>query len=87
MEWWDRMALPVKRVWSRFAARHRLQNSGLRKLGREVSTCEYEDVHVMWEMLRRSDTEISRYPPLARRRRDDRRWTGWAAYNHLCGRF
>lgn len=30
-------------------------NAGLRKLRKEVRTCEYRDVHVMWEMLRATD--------------------------------
>nr|POE98928.1 hypothetical protein CFP56_75242 [Quercus suber] len=29
----------------------------LLKLRHDVSTCEYEDVRVMWEMLKRSETE------------------------------
>lgn len=28
---------------------------GLGQLRNEVSTCEYEDVHVMWEMLRKTE--------------------------------
>jgi hypothetical protein len=32
-----------------------LVNAGLRKLRKEVRTCEYRDVHVMWEMLRATD--------------------------------
>lgn len=30
-------------------------NAGLGKLRKEVRTCEYRDVHVMWEMLRATD--------------------------------
>ncbi|KAJ6852781.1 uncharacterized protein M6B38_253455 [Iris pallida] len=55
MEWWSRMLSPVRRVWIRLATRLRTRRSGLRQLRREVSTCEYEDVHVMWEMLRKSE--------------------------------
>ena len=31
---------------------------GLLKLEDDVQTCGYEDVRVMWEMLRRSETEV-----------------------------
>jgi hypothetical protein len=29
--------------------------AGVRKLRKEVRTCEYRDVHVMWQMLRTPD--------------------------------
>ncbi|XP_020579164.1 uncharacterized protein LOC110023876 [Phalaenopsis equestris] len=90
MECWDRMIFPLKRVWIGVAARLSLQKTGPRKLRQEVSTCEYEDVHVMWEMLRRTDREIARCPPLSRRRDliKRRRWIvfDWVPYN-LCARF
>jgi len=35
-----------------------LMNAGLRKLRKEVRTCEYRDVHVMWEMLRTTDGPV-----------------------------
>lgn len=34
--------------------------TGLLRLRHDVRACEYEDVHVMWEMLKRNETE--RYP-------------------------
>ncbi|KAG2639504.1 uncharacterized protein LOC120660207 [Panicum virgatum] len=47
-----RAAVPVKRVWRGLSARLRLRRAtGLGRLRKEVSTCEYSDVHVMWEML------------------------------------
>ncbi|PWZ58861.1 hypothetical protein Zm00014a_026959 [Zea mays] len=52
----DRAAVPVKRVWLGIAARLGLRRkTGLGKLRKEVRTCEYRDVHVMWEMLRATD--------------------------------
>jgi hypothetical protein len=33
--------------------------TGLLKLRRDVRACEYEDVQVMWEMLKRNETEPS----------------------------
>lgn len=32
--------------------------AGLRKLRKEVRTCEYRDVHIMWEMLREMDSPV-----------------------------
>ncbi|PKU79727.1 hypothetical protein MA16_Dca010955 [Dendrobium catenatum] len=90
MEWWNRMIFPAKRVWVGVAARFSLRKNGLRKLRQEVSTCEYEDVRVMWEMLRRNEIEIARSPPLndqpATKLR--RRWVmfDWPPYN-LCASF
>ncbi|KAJ1287409.1 hypothetical protein BS78_02G008100 [Paspalum vaginatum] len=50
-----RAAVPVKRVWrgirARLGLRRRRTTAGLRRLRKEVRTCEYSDVHVMWEML------------------------------------
>ncbi|GJN10508.1 hypothetical protein PR202_ga28607 [Eleusine coracana subsp. coracana] len=47
-----RAAVPVKRVWrglsSRVVGR---TTTGKGRLRKEVRTCEYNDVHVMWEML------------------------------------
>ncbi|PKU75040.1 hypothetical protein MA16_Dca018110 [Dendrobium catenatum] len=58
---------------------------GLWKLRQEVSTCEYEDVHVMWEILQRTDMEIS---TLSRRRRSGARWSVFESGPHrLCGSF
>ncbi|XP_047088674.1 uncharacterized protein LOC124700625 [Lolium rigidum] len=49
----DKSAVPAKKIWLAIAARVGLRPSaGLRNLRKEVRTCEYRDVHVMWEMLR-----------------------------------
>ncbi|KAI3972719.1 hypothetical protein MKX01_019377 [Papaver californicum] len=60
MEWWNKMMLPLRRVWFHLAARLGIRKSGLLKLKHDVRTSEYEDVHVMWEMLKRSETETSK---------------------------
>ncbi|XP_062186458.1 uncharacterized protein LOC133890033 isoform X2 [Phragmites australis] len=52
-----RAAVPVKRVWRGLSARLGLRRTtGLGRLRKEVRTCEYRDVHVMWEMLSKSNT-------------------------------
>nr|XP_010905286.1 uncharacterized protein LOC105032524 [Elaeis guineensis] len=63
MEWWDRVAFPMRRVWIGVTTRLGLRKTGLGRLRKEVSTCEYEDVHVMWELLRRTDAEVARMRP------------------------
>ncbi|KAG1342062.1 hypothetical protein COCNU_05G002910 [Cocos nucifera] len=81
MEWWDRVAFPMRRVWIGVTTRLGLRKTGLGSLRKEVSTCEYEDVHVMWELLRRTDAEVARMRPGRRRRRRGRHvWDvfGWA---------
>ncbi|KAG8098276.1 hypothetical protein GUJ93_ZPchr0013g37469 [Zizania palustris] len=55
----ERAAVPVKRVWLGIAARLGLRRStGLSELKKEVRTCEYHDVHLMWEMLRKTDAPV-----------------------------
>ncbi|URD99795.1 hypothetical protein MUK42_31798 [Musa troglodytarum] len=54
MAWWDRVASPMRRVWAGVATRVGIRKSGLLRLRQEVSTCEYEDVRVLWELLTES---------------------------------
>lgn len=60
MEWWQKMVFPVRRVWVAVSARvkARKNGAGLLKLRDDIQTCGYEDVQVMWEMLRRTETEL-----------------------------
>ncbi|KAA8540578.1 hypothetical protein F0562_024503 [Nyssa sinensis] len=60
MNWWHKMAFPVRRVWVAVSARvkARKNGDGLLKLRDDIQTCGYEDVQVMWEMLRRSESEL-----------------------------
>lgn len=53
------MIFPVRRVWISISARFKPRDNGagLLKLHNDIQTCGYEDVQVMWEMLRRSETE------------------------------
>ncbi|XXG46425.1 hypothetical protein AAC387_Pa02g1279 [Persea americana] len=56
--WWQNAISPIRRVWIRVANRIGMRKNGLLKLRHEIRTCEYEDVHVMWEMLQRTETEV-----------------------------
>ncbi|KAG6593352.1 hypothetical protein SDJN02_12195 [Cucurbita argyrosperma subsp. argyrosperma] len=65
MELWHKMVFPVRRVWLAVSARVRARKNGgglLKKLHDDVETCGYEDVKVMWEMLRRSESELLGQP-------------------------
>ncbi|CAM0905222.1 unnamed protein product [Alopecurus aequalis] len=55
-----RAAVPVKRVCLGLRARLGCRRSGLGELRREVRTCEYDDVHVMWELLSGMDGSAPR---------------------------
>ncbi|KAF8023211.1 hypothetical protein BT93_F0653 [Corymbia citriodora subsp. variegata] len=59
MQWWGRFKHPLKNVWIGVATRLGMRKSGLLKLQHDVRRCEYDDVHVMWEMLERNEKEIS----------------------------
>ncbi|PSS19714.1 Ran-binding protein like [Actinidia chinensis var. chinensis] len=58
MEWWHKMTGPLRRFWIVVAKPLRIRKTGLVKLHHEVRTCEYEDVRVLWEMLKRNETEL-----------------------------
>uniref|UniRef100_A0ACD5UYB2 Uncharacterized protein n=1 Tax=Avena sativa TaxID=4498 RepID=A0ACD5UYB2_AVESA len=55
-----RAAVPGKRVWLGLRARLGCRRSGLGELRREVRTCEYDDVHVMWGLLSGMDGSAPR---------------------------
>ncbi|XP_039054048.1 uncharacterized protein LOC120196276 isoform X2 [Hibiscus syriacus] len=58
MDWWLKVIFPVRRLWFAVSSRVKARKSGLLKLHDDVQTCGYEDVQVMWEMLRRSESEF-----------------------------
>ncbi|KAE9620066.1 hypothetical protein Lalb_Chr02g0159831 [Lupinus albus] len=45
----------VRRVWDFIATHIGIRKSGLVNLQHDVRACEYEDIHVMWEMLNRNN--------------------------------
>ncbi|KAK6127916.1 hypothetical protein DH2020_038345 [Rehmannia glutinosa] len=60
MEWWRKMVFPVRRAWFAVSARvkARKKGAGLVKLHDDIQTCGYEDVQIMWEMLKRTESEV-----------------------------
>ncbi|VFQ87257.1 unnamed protein product [Cuscuta campestris] len=65
--WWRKLAFPVRRVWFAVSARVKDPNhgAGLLKLRDDIQTCGYEDVQVMWEMLRRTDSVFLSQPSIS----------------------
>ncbi|XP_050214239.1 uncharacterized protein LOC126665461 [Mercurialis annua] len=60
MEWLDKVMHPMRRVWNGVALRIGIRKRGLLKLRYDVHACEYEDVRIMWEMLRQNETKNGR---------------------------
>ncbi|XP_078443977.1 uncharacterized protein LOC144713287 [Wolffia australiana] len=65
MDWWRKMIFPVRRAWLIVSARAKVgakAGPGILKLSDDVRSCGYEDVRVMWEILR-TELEISSAAP------------------------
>ncbi|EPS64164.1 hypothetical protein M569_10621, partial [Genlisea aurea] len=48
---WDKKTTPVRKAWIRISIRFRSHKPDHIKLGKDVRTCEYEDVHTLWNIL------------------------------------
>ncbi|KFK31735.1 hypothetical protein AALP_AA6G152200 [Arabis alpina] len=55
--WWNTMAFPTRRIWNRFTVRVGFRHSGLLRLQHDVSSSEYEDIHIMWNLLHKNNNE------------------------------
>ncbi|EER95761.1 hypothetical protein BDA96_02G011500 [Sorghum bicolor] len=81
---------PPKRVWRGIRARLGLRptttTTGLGRLQKEVRTCEYSDVHVMWEMLSKQPTTGVRDddPPPSPPARTGRAAAAWSRLASYC---
>lgn len=49
---------PLRRLCRSLSSRLRFRKTGILILSQEVEACEYEDVHIMWDMLRRTEISI-----------------------------
>ncbi|KAL3840474.1 hypothetical protein ACJIZ3_025065 [Penstemon smallii] len=58
--WWDKMMYPMRKVWTKVSIRIGFRKTGLVKLRQDVRTCEYEDVHILWNMLKRNEMDLSK---------------------------
>nr|GMD99437.1 Cyclic pyranopterin monophosphate synthase [Ipomoea batatas] len=59
MKFLGKMLVPMRKAWTKFAYRLHFRRTGLVKLHRDVKTCEYEDVHILWEMVKRYEKEMA----------------------------
>ncbi|KAG6490464.1 hypothetical protein ZIOFF_051762 [Zingiber officinale] len=72
MAWWHRVVgSPAKRAWAAVASRFKsssdgkpalslsLEASGILNLHNDVQMCGYQDVQTMWELVKRSEMELS----------------------------
>uniref|UniRef100_A0A2P2JDE8 Uncharacterized protein LOC105630867 n=1 Tax=Rhizophora mucronata TaxID=61149 RepID=A0A2P2JDE8_RHIMU len=85
-EWWDNMLHPARRVWHGVALRLGIRKPGLLKLRHDVRACAYEDVQIMWDMLRQNEIQNnSRIPGKIKRRPLWNRF-GWGSFP-LCRSF
>ncbi|CAN0870671.1 hypothetical protein LINGRAHAP2_LOCUS9599 [Linum grandiflorum] len=49
---WKKIVHPVRRVWKGVTVRLKSRKKGLNKLQQDVKASKYNDVHVMWDMLK-----------------------------------
>lgn len=84
MDWWHKMVFPVRRVWISVSARVKApkNGAGLLKLRDDIQTCGYEDVQVMWEMLRRTESELMSRHAKPKQHRQFWRIFEWSNHNH-----
>ncbi|KAG1326904.1 hypothetical protein COCNU_01G008380 [Cocos nucifera] len=85
MAWWQKkVVFPVRRAWVAVSARvkARKNGGGILQLRDDVQTCGYQDVQVMWEILR-SEMELSRTPKL--RKRPFWRFPSFSSRTSPCG--
>ncbi|KAK4281062.1 hypothetical protein QN277_012601 [Acacia crassicarpa] len=68
MEWWDKLVYPMRSVWISLAARLGIRKTGLWKIRNEVKASEYQDIHAMWEMLKRNESELTGSPSRSKKR-------------------
>ncbi|KAL0432564.1 UNVERIFIED_CONTAM: hypothetical protein Slati_2590700 [Sesamum latifolium] len=55
----DSMITPVIKVWTKVSDRLRRRESGIVKLRKDVRSCKYEDVHTLWDMIQKNETELA----------------------------
>ncbi|KAJ6730140.1 hypothetical protein OIU85_020981 [Salix viminalis] len=81
MELYDKL----RKVWNGIALRLSIRKRGQLKLRHDVRACEYADVHVMWKMLKRNETETVQFS----RKRENKslwrsfHWASWDKVEHL----
>ncbi|CAA0843378.1 Unknown protein [Striga hermonthica] len=57
--WWGKMMTPMQKVWAKLSKRICSRKNGIIKLHQDVRSCEYEDVHILWDMLKRKEVDLT----------------------------
>ncbi|XP_042015459.1 uncharacterized protein LOC121763503 [Salvia splendens] len=60
MNCWAKIAIPMRKVWVGVSRRFGFRKTGLIKLDKDVRTCEYEDIHILWDLLKRNEADLAR---------------------------
>ncbi|CAH8359755.1 unnamed protein product [Eruca vesicaria subsp. sativa] len=82
------MSFPTRRIWNRFTARVGLRHNGLLRLQNDVSSCEYEDIHKMWNLLHKIEDPTPTPTPTRDSRIKQRKKACWNLFgSYLCQRF
>ncbi|XP_019088058.1 PREDICTED: uncharacterized protein LOC104725156 [Camelina sativa] len=86
-EWWNTMAFPTRRIWNRFTVSVGFRHSGLLRLQHDVSSCEYEDIHIMWNLLHKNE-DHNRGVQIKPQQQQQRKKPCWNLLgSYLCQRF
>ncbi|KAI4389513.1 hypothetical protein MLD38_001731 [Melastoma candidum] len=69
MDWCDQVVHSIRGAFRRLASRLGIRHSGPKKLWQDVRRCDYDDVRVMWDMLKKkkkneSTAKLGQQPPL-----------------------
>ncbi|XAR61953.1 hypothetical protein NMG60_11016513 [Bertholletia excelsa] len=84
----SRMMVPIRRIWRAVAKRVRVRKTGKMKLRHEVQTSEYEDIHVLWELLEKNVASSTSTPRTKKRRAGLSHIAHWARRaTYLCRNF
>ncbi|KAJ0234716.1 hypothetical protein HA466_0271860 [Hirschfeldia incana] len=86
-EWWNTMAFPTRRIWNRFTVRVGFRRSGLLRLQNDVSSCEYEDIHIMWNLLHKIEDTAPRSSQFNKRIQQKKKACWNLLGSYLCQRF
>ncbi|CAH2047004.1 unnamed protein product [Thlaspi arvense] len=87
-EWLNTMSFPTRRIWNRLTVRVGFRHSGLLRLQNDVSSCEYEDIHIMWNLLHKNEDPTPTRGARIQQRIQQRKKACWNLFgSYLCQRF
>ncbi|KAF8052560.1 hypothetical protein N665_1545s0007 [Sinapis alba] len=88
IESWNTMAFPTRQIWNRVTVRVGFRHSGLLRLQNDVSSCEYEDIHIMWNLLHKIEDPTHTRSAQFNKRIQQKKKACWNLLgSYLCQRF